>query len=102
MSETEVYNGLAFAAAAFALLGKAGVWLTLIICFMAITSSGAGELVATSSLFTFDFWRKYINPKVGYRVTSRVLTLQWRVSKASNNEWSDGSIVPALSACVTA
>ena len=64
VSQDEVYNGLAFAAAAFALLGKAGLWLTVIICFMAITSSGAGELVATSSLFTFDLYRRYINPKV--------------------------------------
>lgn len=65
VSQDEVFNGLAFAAGAFALLGKAGVWLTLLICFMAITSSGAGELVATSSLFTFDFYRRYINPEVG-------------------------------------
>ena len=30
----------------------------------AVTSSGASEMVAISSLFTFDVYRKYINPKV--------------------------------------
>ena len=31
---------------------------------MAVTSSGASEMVAISSLFTFDVYRRYIDPKV--------------------------------------
>ncbi len=38
--------------------------LVIIICFMAVTSSGASEMLAVSSLYTFDFYRRYINPKV--------------------------------------
>jgi len=38
--------------------------LVIVIVFMAVTSSGASEMVAVSSLFTFDVYRRYINPKV--------------------------------------
>ena len=44
---------------------SAGGILVIIICFMAVTSSGASEMLAVSSLFTFDVYRRYINPKVG-------------------------------------
>ena len=42
----------------------AGAVLIIIIVFMAVTSSGASEMVAISSLFTFDVYRRYIDPKV--------------------------------------
>ena len=35
-------NGLAFPATAYALIGKPGLYLTVVICFMAVTSCGAG------------------------------------------------------------
>ena len=38
--------------------------MIIVICFMAVTSSGASEMLAVSSLFTFDIYRRYINPKV--------------------------------------
>ena len=38
--------------------------------FMAVTSSGASEMLAVSSLFTFDIYRRYIKPKVGPRIQS--------------------------------
>lgn len=31
--------------------------------FMAVTSSGSAELIAVSSLFTYDVYRTYINPE---------------------------------------
>lgn len=43
----------------------AGAVLIIVIVFMAVTSSGASEMVAISSLFTFDVYRRYIDPKVG-------------------------------------
>lgn len=76
VSLDEVFNGLAFAAGAYALLGRAGCWLTLLICYMAITSSGAGEMVGTSSLFTFDFYRRYINPQVRKMTSARPAGVQ--------------------------
>lgn len=46
------------------LLCAAGVVLLIVIVFMAVTSSGASEMVAISSLFTFDVYRRYIKPQV--------------------------------------
>ena len=43
---------------------RAGAVLIIVIVFMAVTSSGASEMVAISSLFTFDVYRRYIDPKV--------------------------------------
>ena len=60
----EVYDNLVLPACAYALLGKAGVVLITSTLFMAVTSGGAGEMLAVSSLFTFDVWREYIRPQV--------------------------------------
>ena len=43
----------------------AGAVLVIVMIFMAVTSSGASEMLAVSSLFTFDIYRRYIKPKVG-------------------------------------
>ena len=64
LSQTEALQGLVAPASAYVLMGQAGPVLIIIICFMAVTSSGASEMVAISSLFTFDVYRRYINPKV--------------------------------------
>ena len=64
LSGDEASNGLVLPAVATAYFGKAGAILVVIMCFMAVTSSGAGEILAASSLFTFDIYRKYIRPKV--------------------------------------
>ena len=54
--------GLVPPAAALYLLGRGGAILMVIMLFMAVTSSGSAELVAVSSLFTYDVYRTYINP----------------------------------------
>ena len=54
--------GLVPPAAALFLLGRGGAILMVIMLFMAVTSSGSAELVAVSSLFTYDIYRTYINP----------------------------------------
>jgi Na+/proline symporter len=64
LSNTEALEGLVAPASSYVLLGQAGPVLIIIICFMAVTSSGASEMVAISSLFTFDVYRRYINPRV--------------------------------------
>ena len=58
----EAAKGLVPAATATALMGKPGSVLLLTMLFMAVTSSGSAELVAVSSLFTYDIYRTYINP----------------------------------------
>ncbi|GAO15447.1 uncharacterized protein UV8b_02223 [Ustilaginoidea virens] len=63
MSQDEVSAGLALPYAAVALLGKGGAVATLIMVFLAVTSAFNSELVATSSIFTYDIYRTYVNPK---------------------------------------
>ena len=62
MSEAEVSAGLTLPYAAVALLGKGGAVATLIMVFLAVTSSFNSELVATSSIFTYDVYRTYFKP----------------------------------------
>lgn len=38
-------------------LGKSGVMLMLVIIFMAVTSAGSAEMMAVSSLFTYDIYK---------------------------------------------
>lgn len=58
-----VCPGLVPPATAVFLLGKAGSILIVTMLFMAVTSAGSAELVAVSSLVTYDLYRTYINPK---------------------------------------
>ncbi|KAH7176544.1 Sodium:solute symporter family-domain-containing protein [Dactylonectria macrodidyma] len=62
MSEADVSAGLVLPYAAVALLGKGGAVATLLVVFLAVTSSFNSELVATSSIFTYDIYRTYFRP----------------------------------------
>lgn len=62
MSEADVSAGLALPYAAVALLGKGGAVATLIMVFFAVTSSFNSELIAVSSICTYDIYRTYIKP----------------------------------------
>ncbi|KAI5456000.1 Sodium:solute symporter family-domain-containing protein [Mariannaea sp. PMI_226] len=62
MSDAAVSEGLVLPYAAVALLGKGGAVATLLIIFMAVTSATSAELIAVSSIFTYDFYRTYIKP----------------------------------------
>lgn len=55
--------GLSSPATAIALLGKGGAVLMLILLFMAVTSSTSAELIAVSSLLTFDIYKTYFRPE---------------------------------------
>jgi len=55
--------GLVPPAAAVFLMGKSGAILIVTMLFMAVTSAGSAELVAVSSLCTYDIYKTYINPK---------------------------------------
>lgn len=55
--------GLSSPATAIALLGKGGAGLMLLLLFMAVTSSTSAELIAVSSLLTFDIYKTYMRPK---------------------------------------
>lgn len=61
--ETErVDEGLVVADAMYRLMGYSGLVLLLVTLFMAVTSSGASEQIAFSSLIAYDVYRTYINP----------------------------------------
>jgi urea-proton symporter len=63
MPDADVSAGLVLPYAAVALLGKGGAAATLLIVFMAVTSATSSELIATSSIFTYDMYRTYFNPE---------------------------------------
>lgn len=62
-SSAEISSGLAAAYAASTLLGSGGAAALLIVLFMAVTSCASAELIAVSSLLTFDVFKSYIQPK---------------------------------------
>lgn len=62
MSSSQISSGLSAAFGAAALLGKNGAIALLITLFMAVTSSSSSELIATSSILTFDIYKCYIKP----------------------------------------
>lgn len=59
---SEAGSGLVPPAVATHLLGTGGAVLILIMLFMAVTSTGAAEQIAVSSLVSYDIYRAYINP----------------------------------------
>lgn len=59
----EASAGLVPPATALFILGKGGATLILIMLFMAVTSTGSAELIAVSSLVSYDVYRAYINPQ---------------------------------------
>ncbi|KAK3821899.1 MAG: urea active transporter [Benniella sp.] len=59
---SDVSAGLVAPNAAVALLGYGGAVAVLLLVFMAVTSAASAELIAVSSVVTFDVYRAYINP----------------------------------------
>jgi SSS family transporter len=62
ISGGEAGAGLVPPAAATILMGPAGGILMILALLMAILSTGSAEMIAVSSLLTYDLYRKYINP----------------------------------------
>lgn len=59
---SQVSAGLAAAFSASTLLGQNGAVALLITLFMAVTSCASAELIAVSSILTFDIYKTYIKP----------------------------------------
>lgn len=62
LTPAQVQLGLVVPAAATALMGEMGAIMVLTMLFMAVTSAGSAELIAVSSLITYDIYRTYKNP----------------------------------------
>ncbi len=54
-------------AVAVHLLGPGGAFLITLQLFMAVTSTGAAEQIAVATLFSYDVWKRYIQPDVDGR-----------------------------------
>ena len=53
-----------------------------VMCFRAVTSAGSAELIAVSSLFTYDGYWHYINPRAGGKqllMVSKIMVLVYTV-----------------------
>lgn len=72
LTSAQVESGLSAPATAIALLGKGGAVLMLILLFMAVTSSTSAELIAVSSLLTFDVYKTYYRPHTSSESLVRV------------------------------
>jgi urea-proton symporter len=57
LTPADVSAGLPAAAAASALLGKAGASILLVLLFLAVTSASSAELIAVSSILTYDIYK---------------------------------------------
>lgn len=62
LTPEQVQLGLTVPAAASTLMGEVGAIMVLVMLFMAVTSAGSAELIAVSSLITYDVYRTYRNP----------------------------------------
>ena len=62
LTPEQVQLGLTVPAAASVLMGEIGAIMVLVMLFMAVTSAGSAELIAVSSLITYDVYRTYSNP----------------------------------------
>jgi hypothetical protein len=57
LSPTDVSAGLPASAAASVLLGKSGAAAVLVLLFLAVTSASSAEMIAVSSILTYDVYK---------------------------------------------
>jgi Na+/proline symporter len=57
LTASDVSAGLPASAAASALLGKSGAAILLVLLFLAVTSASSAELIAVSSILTYDIYK---------------------------------------------
>ncbi|KAK5653951.1 hypothetical protein OQA88_7876 [Cercophora sp. LCS_1] len=72
LTSAEVSAGLVLPNAAVALLGQGGAVATLFLAFMAIMSTYSSELIAVSSIVTYDIYKTYINPSATGKQLMRI------------------------------
>ncbi|OAL30818.1 hypothetical protein AYO22_01438 [Fonsecaea multimorphosa] len=72
LTPDQVSAGLAAPYGVTALLGTSGATLMLVLLFLAVTSASSAELIAVSSIFTYDIYATYINPGASEKQLMRV------------------------------
>lgn len=63
MTTSEINAGYVLPYTVMAVAGKGGAFALLLVVFMCVTSTTSAELIAVSSIFSFDVYRTYINPR---------------------------------------
>lgn len=61
MTTSEVSAGLVLPYAALTVAGKGGAAAIVLITFMAVTSTLSAQVIAVSSIISFDIYREYFN-----------------------------------------
>jgi len=69
-------------------MGAGGAFILLLQLFMAITSTGSAEIIAVSSILTYDIYYEYINPELKSRREGMRNTFNDAVAEYNN----DGSV----------
>lgn len=85
MSSEDVTAGLVLPFAAVKLLGYSGAVCTTLMIFMAVTSAFSAQLIAVSSILTYDIYQAYINPSAkGKRLVwvSHMSCIFWAIAMA--------------------
>lgn len=67
LSHEQITAGLVLPNAAVAILGTGGAGASLLLIFMAVTSAMSAELIAVSSIWTYDIYQTYIHPEASGR-----------------------------------
>lgn len=72
LTASETASGLPVIYAMGTILGKSGAAAGLLMLFMSVTSATSAELIAFSSITTYDVYRSYINPEATGKQLVRV------------------------------
>ncbi len=72
LDQTDLGAGLAAPLAASYILGDIGAILLLTMLFMAVTAAGSAELIAVSSIVTYDIYRTYMKNTAGSNELIRI------------------------------
>lgn len=82
LNSEEVTAGLSAVAGASFLLGKAGSTMILLMIFLSVTSAFSGELIATSTLLSYDVYKKYLKKDATPKqvlVASKLAVFFWAI-----------------------
>ncbi|KAF9244545.1 Sodium:solute symporter family-domain-containing protein [Melanogaster broomeanus] len=82
LTTAEIDAGLAAPAGVVTLLGSGGATAMLILLFMAVTSAASSEMIATSSILTFDLYQIHFKPDASPETlirVSHVMVAVWAV-----------------------
>ncbi|KAF4628442.1 hypothetical protein G7Y89_g9711 [Cudoniella acicularis] len=72
MTTDKINGGYVLPYACMAIAGKGGAFALLLVVFMAVTSTTSAQLIAVSSIISFDVYRTYINPNATDKQIIRV------------------------------